>query len=86
MENPCHYDESIDRFLNIFERVHREHPIDGLRWFIDHAERCRIETLNAFRSSAEASLFNTVWHIKASNLFAAMEPSKSSDYRRFAKC
>ncbi len=32
------YDESIDRFLNIFERVHREHPIDGLRWFIDHAE------------------------------------------------
>ena len=32
------YDESIDRFLNIFERVHRKHPIDGLRWFIDHAE------------------------------------------------
>lgn len=32
------YDESIDRFLNIFERVHREHPITGLRWFIDHAE------------------------------------------------
>ncbi len=32
------YDESIDRFLNIFERVHREHPIDQLRWFIDHAE------------------------------------------------
>ncbi len=32
------YDESIDRFLNIFERVHREYPIDGLRWFIDHAE------------------------------------------------
>lgn len=32
------YDESIDRFLSIFERVHRDHPIDGLRWFIDHAE------------------------------------------------
>ena len=32
------YDETIDRFLNIFERVHREHPIDDLRWFIDHAE------------------------------------------------
>ena len=32
------YDETIDRFLNVFERVHREHPIDGLRWFIDHAE------------------------------------------------
>ncbi len=32
------YDESIDRFLDVFERVHRETPIDKLRWFIDHAE------------------------------------------------
>ena len=32
------YDETIGRFLNVFERVHREHPIDRLRWFIDHAE------------------------------------------------
>ena len=32
------YDESIGRFLDIFERVHRENPIDKLRWFIDHAE------------------------------------------------
>jgi predicted amidohydrolase YtcJ len=32
------YDESIGRFLNIFERVHRDIPIDKLRWFIDHAE------------------------------------------------
>lgn len=32
------YDESIGRFLDIFERVHREIPIDKLRWFIDHAE------------------------------------------------
>jgi predicted amidohydrolase YtcJ len=32
------YDESISRFLDIFERVHRDYPIDRLRWFIDHAE------------------------------------------------
>jgi predicted amidohydrolase YtcJ len=32
------YDESIGRFLNIFERVHREFPINDLRWFIDHCE------------------------------------------------
>lgn len=32
------YDETIDRFLDVFERVHRDHPIDRLRWFIDHAE------------------------------------------------
>ncbi len=32
------YDESISRFLNVFERINREIPFDGLRWFLDHAE------------------------------------------------
>jgi predicted amidohydrolase YtcJ len=32
------YDESIDRFLNVFEDVNRDIPFDGLHWFFDHAE------------------------------------------------
>lgn len=32
------YDESIDRFLSVFEKVNREIPFDGLRFIIDHAE------------------------------------------------
>jgi hypothetical protein len=32
------YDESIDHFLNVFERVNHDMPFDGLRWFFDHAE------------------------------------------------
>jgi len=32
------YDETITRFLDVFERVHRDVPIDKLRWIIDHAE------------------------------------------------
>ncbi|HEX8399981.1 MAG TPA: amidohydrolase [Pyrinomonadaceae bacterium] len=32
------YDESITRALNVYEKVHREVPIDKLGWFIDHAE------------------------------------------------
>ncbi len=32
------YNESISRFLDVFERVHRDIPIDRLRWFLDHAE------------------------------------------------
>jgi predicted amidohydrolase YtcJ len=32
------YDESISRFLNVFEAVNRDAPFDGLRWFFDHAE------------------------------------------------
>jgi predicted amidohydrolase YtcJ len=32
------YDESIRRFLDVFERVDRDVPFAGLRWFFDHAE------------------------------------------------
>jgi predicted amidohydrolase YtcJ len=32
------YDETIDRFLNVFERVHRDVSLNGSRWFLDHAE------------------------------------------------
>ncbi len=32
------YDESIGRFLDVFERVNRDIPFRGLRWFFDHAE------------------------------------------------
>ena len=32
------YDETIGRFLNVFERVNRDVPFAGVRWFFDHAE------------------------------------------------
>lgn len=32
------YDESISRFLDVFEGVNREVPFNDLRWFFDHAE------------------------------------------------
>lgn len=32
------YDETVERFLNVFERVNRDVPFRGLRWFFDHAE------------------------------------------------
>ena len=32
------YDETISRALDVFEKVHRDTPIDGLNWFFDHAE------------------------------------------------
>jgi predicted amidohydrolase YtcJ len=32
------YDESIERFLTVFEKVNRDIPFNGLHWFLDHAE------------------------------------------------
>eukprot|EP01032_Pedospumella_encystans_P034597 gene34598-39115_t len=32
------YGESIDRDLAVIEKVNKEMPLKGLRWFFDHAE------------------------------------------------
>ena len=32
------YDETIDRALNVFEKVNEDIPLTGLNWFFDHAE------------------------------------------------
>lgn len=32
------YDETITRALDVFEKVNREIPLDGIHWFFDHAE------------------------------------------------
>ena len=32
------YDESISRMLDVFEKVNRDIPFDGLHWLFDHAE------------------------------------------------
>ncbi|CAI0834014.1 amidohydrolase [Serratia liquefaciens] len=32
------YDESISRMLNVFEKVNRDIPFNGLHWIFDHAE------------------------------------------------
>jgi predicted amidohydrolase YtcJ len=32
------YDESITRILDVYEKVDREVPFDGLHWIVDHAE------------------------------------------------
>lgn len=32
------YDESITRALDVYERVNRDIPLEGLHWFFDHAE------------------------------------------------
>jgi predicted amidohydrolase YtcJ len=32
------YDESISKYLDVFEDINREFPFDGLHWFFDHCE------------------------------------------------
>jgi predicted amidohydrolase YtcJ len=44
------YDESITRFLNVFEEVNREVPLQGLNWFFDHAETVSDRNLERIRA------------------------------------
>ncbi|MEY9906625.1 putative amidohydrolase YtcJ [Catenulispora sp. MAP12-49] len=40
------YDESIQRFLGVLEKVARDVPFDGLRWAVEHAETIEPETID----------------------------------------
>jgi hypothetical protein len=44
------YDESISRFLDVFESVNREVPFAGLRWFFDHAETISPRNIDRVRA------------------------------------
>ena len=44
------YDESINRFLNVFEAVNRDVPFNGLHWFFDHAETVTDRNLERIRA------------------------------------
>lgn len=43
------YNETITRALNVFEKVHREHPVDKLGWFFDHCETVSPENLERIK-------------------------------------
>ncbi len=43
------YDESISRFLDVFEKVNADTPFDGLRFIIDHAETIRPASIERIR-------------------------------------
>ena len=44
------YDESISRFLDVFEEVNRDVPFDGLHWFFDHAETISARNLERVKA------------------------------------
>jgi predicted amidohydrolase YtcJ len=39
------YDETISRALDVFEEVNQDIPLEGLNWFIDHAETISDESI-----------------------------------------
>ena len=79
------YNESIERFLNVFENVNRDIPFNGLHWFFDHAETVSDRILSASSRLVAGLLFNIGWLSKANTLWTAMaqpprkDPANSAD-------
>jgi predicted amidohydrolase YtcJ len=44
------YNESITRMLDVFEKVNRDIPFNGLHWFFDHAETITPENIERVRA------------------------------------
>jgi predicted amidohydrolase YtcJ len=44
------YDQTIERALNVYEAVNREVPLEGLHWFIDHAETISPRNIDRIRA------------------------------------
>ena len=44
------YDESIARMLDVFEKVNRDIPFDGLHWMFDHAETITPRNIDRVRA------------------------------------
>jgi predicted amidohydrolase YtcJ len=44
------YDESITRFLDVFERVNRAMPLHDLHWFLDHCETISDRNIDRLRA------------------------------------
>ena len=55
------YDDSISRFLNVFEEIDRELPFNGLRWFFDHAETISEQSMERVRNLEGGSPSRTAW-------------------------
>jgi hypothetical protein len=44
------YNESISRMLDVFEKVNRDIPFNGLPWFFDHAETITPQNIERVRA------------------------------------
>lgn len=44
------YNESIERVLNVYERINREVPFEGLHWILDHAETISERNIDRVRA------------------------------------
>ncbi len=81
------YNESISRMLDVFEKVNRDIPFNGLHWFFDHAETIT-EAQHRARQSARRRHRRPAPHgLPGRVLRRALRPARPPNTRRrWRKC
>jgi predicted amidohydrolase YtcJ len=80
------YEQSINRFLGIFEKINRDVPLEGLHWFFDHCETVSDPISSASKRSEAASPFNIAWLTRANILLIVLEPKRHRERRHCGGC
>lgn len=75
------YDESISRMLDVFEKVNRDIPFNGLHWLFDHAETITERNIERVKALAAALRCSTAWRSRA-NISPTATASKPPNIRR----
>ena len=65
------HDESISRMLDVFEKVNRDIPFNGLHWFFDHAETITERNIERVKALGGGIAVSTVWLSRANILSTA---------------
>jgi len=80
------YDETISRALDVYERVNRDTPLDGLHWFFDHCETISDRNIDRIAELAAASPFSIAWRSRGNTSSSATAAPPRSTRHPFSEC
>lgn len=80
------YDESISRMLDVFEKVNRDIPFNGLHWFFDHAETITERNIERVKALGGGIAVQHRMAFQANILSTATVKTRSNIRRRSRKC
>jgi predicted amidohydrolase YtcJ len=80
------YNESISRMLDVFEKVNRDIPFNGLHWFFDHAETVSQANIDRIKALGGGIAVQHRMAFQGSTLPSVMALKPPATRRRWPKC
>jgi predicted amidohydrolase YtcJ len=80
------YNESISRMLDVFEKVNRDIPFNGLHWFFDHAETVSQANIDRIKALGGGIAVQHRMAFQGSTLPSVTASKPPATRRRWRKC